>query len=341
MEKILEKSPGGSWVLIGNLKVEPPLFLAPMAGLTHSALRRVIADFGGVGLFSTEMLSARSLAVESPKLSPYLIKTPEESPMSYQLLAGSPREIPPAVERLGELGAAAVDLNLGCGAPRVKRSGSGIALWNDECRLKAVAAEIRKRTSLPFTAKIRLGPGPDPDELRRRVLILEDLGVDALYVHARFDREPFSRNPKWQWVGKIKEWVNLPVIANGGIFSLQDAQKCLEQSGADGLMVGRAAAMKPWIFSIIASKLYGTDSCCRQINLPEIYRAFFEGLASRFPVDRQLGRLKEFTHYFAGNYPFGNRLAMAVQRASSMDEAMEAAVKFFELNAGTEREKAN
>ncbi len=324
-------------VSIGSLQVSPPLFLAPMAGLTHSALRAVIAGFGGVGLFSTEMLSAKSLAVENPEISPYLIRTEREEPLSYQLLTGNPEEVPRAVERVQELGAAAVDLNLGCGAPKVRRAGSGIALWENEERLRAVIREIRRCTSLPFTAKIRLGPGPDEGELERRVRLLEDLGLDGIYIHARFDREPFSRRPKWEWIGLVKGWIEIPVIVNGGIFSAKDAVRCIEQSGADGLMIGRAAAVKPWIFSRIAYEIYGQDFHHEKIDLPRVYQAFFFELFSRFPEERQLGRLKEFTHYFSRNYPFGNRLAMAVQRAQSMEEALETATEFFEKNKGTER----
>ena len=324
-------------VPMGSLEVSPPLFLAPMAGLTHSALRALIAGFGGVGLLSTEMLSAKSLCMENSCVSPYLIKTERETPMSYQLLTGQPGEIPFALARLEDLGAAAVDLNLGCGAPKVRRTGCGIVLWNDEARLKAVVREIRRDTNLPFTAKIRLGPELSRTEFRRRLLLLEDLGLDALYIHARLDGEPFSRRPRWEWAGLAKKWVIIPVIINGGICGAGDAAKCLAMSGADGLMIGRAAVVRPWIFSEIASEIYKVDLPPAIIDLPGLYWAFWGGLVSRFPGERQLGRLKEFTHYFARNYPFGNRLAMAVQRAGTMEQAREEAILFFDKNQGMER----
>ncbi len=321
-----------SSMVIKGLKISPPLFLAPMAGLTHSALRALIAEFGGVGLYSTEMLSARSLPVESPRHSPYLITTKVESPLSYQLLAGSPEDIPKAVERVEELGAAAVDLNLGCGAPKVRRLGCGMALWEDMERLKAVVKKIRSCTSKPFTAKIRLGPKLHEEELKARLLLLQDLGVDCLYLHARLDKEPFSRRPRWEWAAKARLWLDIPLVVNGGIFSVEDARRCLEVTGANGLMIGRASAISPWIFSVIASRLYGKGKEPDAIDLPGIYEYFFNELVSRFPKERQIGRLKEFTHYFSRNYPFGNRLAMAVQRAATMSEALEAAQNFFEKN---------
>ncbi len=324
---------------LGNLEIRPPLVLAPMAGLTHSALRSIIAQFGGVGLYSTEMLSAKSIPFENPENSPYLIRTARETPLSYQLLVGQASHVRPAVERLEALGAAAIDLNLGCGAPKVRKLGCGIALWEDEDRLKEVVWKIRSSTDLPFTAKIRLGPCLDRAMFRRRLLLLEALGLDALYIHARLDREPFSRKPRWEWAGLAKQWLGIPIIINGGIFSLEDATRCLAQSNADGLMIGRAAAIMPWIFSCIASGLSGLSSPPPQIDLPAIYHSFCHGLISRFPQERRIGRLKEFTHYFSRNYPFGNRLAMAVQGSTSMSEAMEKADRFFERNRGTERFK--
>ena len=329
-------------VTVGTLEVTPPLFLAPMAGLTHSALRAVIAGFGGVGLFSSEMLSARSLPWENARISPFLVTTEAESPLSYQLLAGNVDEIAGAVARLEELGADAVDLNLGCAAPGVRRRGAGLALWNDLERLGRVVSEIRRRTALPFTAKIRLCSGSRrvscQQEFQDRVKFLEALGVDAIYLHARRDREPFARKPQWKMAGLVRQWLSIPLIVNGGIFSVPDARKCLEESGADGLMIGRAAAVRPWIFMEMASELYNTGSCPGIIDLPRVYMAFASELLERFPADRRLGRLKEFTHYFSRNYTFGNRLAMSVQRSRSVSEAMDKAMRFFEKNRGAERQ---
>ena len=108
---------------IRNLKIDPPLLLAPMAGLTHSALRTLLLSFGGVGLLSTEMLSARRLPAESDAVSPYLIRTDRERPLSYQLLVASARELAPAISALHRCKADSIDLNLGCPAPKVRQAG--------------------------------------------------------------------------------------------------------------------------------------------------------------------------------------------------------------------------
>ncbi len=324
----------GHRVKIGKLKVSPPLFLAPMAGLTHSALRQLILDFGGVGLLSTEMLSASSLPQENPSISPYLVRTERERPMSYQLLIYSARHVERAVEKIEELGADAVDINLGCGAPKVVKKGGGVALSRDMKRLREIVSKVKETTALPVTVKIRLGPRTDVKAFEDRCRFLEDLGIHALYVHARFDKEPFARPPRWEIAVSAKRALSIPVIINGGIFSARDAKRCLEITQADGIMIGRGAAIRPWIFRQIKETLIGgkDDFDASKVNLPEVWLSFFDYLEGLFLPERRLGRLKEFTHYFSQNYAFGNRLAMAVQRSRTMEEAKSRAMEFFEKN---------
>ncbi len=305
-----------------------PLLLAPMAGLTHSALRTLLLDFGGVGLLSTEMLSAGKLPNENPHVSPYLVRTDLESPLSYQLLITNIQEIEPAIQVLHRLSADAIDLNFGCPAPRVRKAGGGSSLMSDPKRVRSIVRAARRLTPLPLTAKIRLGESLNEPSLRSFCLMLQDEGIDLLTVHARLRGESFCRKPRWPWVGKVKKWLDIPVVANGGIFSVEDAVRCLEQSGADGLMLGRAVPQKPWIFAEIAAEVYGVSVKVDDINLPAIYGRFASGL-TRFRPERRLGRLKEFTHYFGLNYPFGHHLAMGVQKSRSITEAWQQAIDFF------------
>ncbi|MFA6283394.1 MAG: tRNA-dihydrouridine synthase family protein [Desulfurivibrionaceae bacterium] len=315
-----------------GLEISPPLFLAPMAGLTHSALRRLIIEQGTIGLLSTEMLSAARLPSESPQLSPYLVRSAQETPLSYQLLVSREEEVAPAIAKLHTLGAEAIDLNLGCPAPTVRRMGAGSRLMEEPALVQGLVAAARKQTSLPLTAKIRLGEALDEEKLRDFCRMLEGEGVDLLSVHARLRGEPFVRKPRWPWVGKVKSWVNIPVVANGGIFSVEDARNCLAQSGADGLMIGRGAAIQPWIFAALAHGLYNLGPEVGPVNKPALYLRFIELLEESFLPERRLGRLKEFSHYFAKNYPFGHSLASAIQSSVTVAEARERACAFFAKN---------
>ena len=320
----------GQSLSVRGLNIWPPLFLAPMAGLTHSALRTTILSFGGIGLLSTEMLAAQCLPKENATVSPYLIRTEQEYPLSYQLLLSQPDVLKPAITALEALSANAIDINLGCPAPRVRKAGGGSQLATNSQLVRAIIREARKETTLPLTAKIRLGKQLDTDALSSFCLMLEDEGIDLLTIHARLEKESFCRKPRWRAIANVKKNLSIPVVANGGIDSVDAAKRCLRESGADGLMIGRAAAAKPWIFSEIARDVYGLESHPLQmLSLPRVYHDVCQALQERFRLERRLGRLKEFTHYFATNYAFGHHLASRVQSSSTMEEAFGRAADFF------------
>ncbi len=304
-----------------------------MAGLTHSALRQVMVGFGGVGLLSTEMLSAKRLPRENPGISPYLIRTEVERPLSYQLMTSTEKEIDAAIDALHAFKADAVDLNMGCPSTAVGKMGAGVMLMEQPDEVRRIVAEARKRTALPLSAKIRLGSGADSGKLKTFCSMLEGEGVDMLTVHARFKNESFARRPRWTYVAEIKQYIKIPVIANGGVFSVEDAETCLRVSGADGLMLGRGAVMRPWLFAKIAGTVFGGNIKEPAVSLPNVYIAFLEALNERYRPVYRLGRLKAFTHYFARNYKFGHSLATTIQSSKNMDEARERAGAFFARNS--------
>ncbi|MCI5131701.1 MAG: tRNA-dihydrouridine synthase family protein, partial [Candidatus Electrothrix sp. EH2] len=196
---------------------------------------------------------------------------------------------------------------------------------------REIIATARRNTALPLTAKIRLGESFSEERLGNFCRMLEGEGIDLLTVHARLRKEAFCRKPHWEWVAKVKEWIDIPVIANGSVLSVADAKKCLSVSNADGLMIGRGAACAPWLFADIAREVYGADLPEVEICLPAAYADFVLAL-QRFPPERRLGRLKEFTHYFAKNYFFSHTLACEVQAAGSLEQAWQRASAFFQRN---------
>lgn len=328
-EACLSPLPVSSEIVAGRLVISPPLALAPMVGLSHSALRSLAQEEGGVGLLFTEMLAARRLPEENARISPYLIRTKGERPLFYQLFLTEEDAVGPAVARLHELDAAGVDLNLGCPAPQLRRHGAGVFLTSDPDRVCSLIRALRKATSLPLSAKIRLGENLDTDRLLDFCHMLEDEGLDMLTVHGRLNDEKFCRRPRWQMIGRVKDALRIPVLANGGIFSVADARECLRLSGADGLMLGRGAASRPWLFAEIAREVYGLSipESCR--GKRQVYFRFVALLDERFPVERRLGRLKQFSHYFARNFQYGHLLATSVQKSNTLDEARQQAEEFF------------
>jgi tRNA-dihydrouridine synthase B len=320
---------------VRNLRISPPLALAPMVGLSHSALRSLVQEEGGVGLLFTEMLAARRVPHDNPSCSPLLIRSAGERPLFYQLVAAEPQVIAPAVAKLHQLDAQGIDLNLGCPAPLLRRQGAGATLAGNRRLLTDILHELRRRTELPVSVKIRLGERDDSSELLALCRLFVDQGVDLLTVHARLNGEKFCRRPRWQRISVIKEKINLPVLANGGIFTVDDARKCLELSGADGLMLGRGVVTRPWLCADIATELFDLPNTRSMRTPAELYCRFTTLVEERFAPERRLGRLKQFTHYFAAGFPFGHHLTAAVQGSVTLAEAVDRAGLFFERHLGT------
>lgn len=316
-------------IRIGNLDISPPLALAPMVGLSHSALRSVILELGGVGLFFTEMLSAKRLPHENENISPCLIRSPSERPLIYQVFLSESSVVVPALTKLESIGADGIDINLGCPAPRMLKSGAGCALTRKHDTVKEIISKVRRNTRLPLTVKIRLGDELNTSRYLELCKIIEGEGADGLTVHARLNNEKFCRKPRWDWIAKAKKCIQIPIIANGGVFTSEDAQNCLNISGADGLMIGRGAVETPWIFAEIASSVYHLPKSNNPVSLTYVYFRFASLLQKRFSCERRLGRLKQFTHYYARSFKFGHQLTTSVQNSSSMEEALEHASMFF------------
>jgi nifR3 family TIM-barrel protein len=323
-EKSLQKS-----LIIRGLEISPPIVLAPMVGLSHSAFRSLVKAEGGVGLFYTEMLAAKRLPHDNELCSPLLIRDVSEKPLVYQIIAANEAEIEPAVTKLHKLGADGIDLNLGCPAPFQRKQGAGAMLAENHGQLRKVLRRLRKTTELPVSVKIRLGHSQNSDELRSFCLFLEAEGVDMITIHARLTGEKFCRKPRWAVIGEIKDAISIPIFANGGIFSPADARRCLELSCADGVMIGRGAVERPWLCAEIAREVYGIETAWKQRESAEVYSQFITLLEQRFAPERRLGRLKQFTRYYAASFQFGHHLAASIQNSDSIEQARGRAAVFF------------
>lgn len=302
-----------------------------MVGLTHSAFRSTLLAIGGVGLFYSEMLAARRLPHDNPRCSPLLIRSEAEKPFFYQIVTSDPGELARAVDKLHALDAQGFDLNLGCPAPMVVKQGCGQALLDDKTRLVKVVKELRRLTDLPLSVKIRLGDNAQDDSVLDDCRLFCNEGIDLICVHARYRGEKFCRKPKWSMVRRIKRAVPLPIMVNGGIFSVQDAQLCLSQSEADGLMIGRGAVIRPSLCREVAEAVYGIREKNQPWSNEQTVLYFISQLESRFPQERRLGRLKQFTHYFSQSIDFGHHLASAVQSSSSFAMAIDRVHQFFAI----------
>lgn len=312
---------------IGNLRVFPPLILAPMAGLTHAPLRKVLGELGGVGLFYSEMLSARALRHEVPGRSCFLPAAETTRPLCMQIFAAEPDQIAPAVAAGGAWQPDAWDLNFGCPAPEILKQGAGSALTRDIGRAWRMAEAMRQATSGPLLFKIRAEE--DRGRLLEFVQMLQSAGADAIVVHGRTAREKLCRPAHWEPIAAVAAAVRIPVIGNGDVRTADDAERMLAQTGCRGVMIGRAAVERPWIFREIAARWGVQVPPLRLRTRSAVYRRIAKLLREHYAHPRDLYRLREFTAYFAKNYKFGHTLWKGVQNASDVRAARTLAKGFF------------
>lgn len=316
-----------SQTVIRGVSFEPALFCAPLAGITHSAFRRLASEFGGCGGFWTEMLAAREVLKEDPKTSPWLKRSATEKRVIYQLMVRKDDPVEEIVARLAAAGADGVDINLACHAPVVRNVAAGSGLFEDAAALAEILGAARRCWPGLLTVKIRLGrdkPGWE-SRFEERLKLFEAEGVDAVILHPRFFEDKFKRRARHELLPWATSLTRVPLIANGDITGPETIARHPDRfEAAKGLMIGRMAAAKPWIFAAWNEPL--------EVDYAEVWRRMSEYIRADFPEKQALGRLKIFTRYYARNFKFGHHFNVAVHNAPTMDAACEAARAFLDRN---------
>ena len=232
------------------------LFLAPMAGIGHVAFRELMADFGGYGLLFTGMCSAKALPTENPKFSTVFTWREEELPyLVCQIFGSEPATMAQAAKRVAKEGFFGIDINLGCCAAAICKQGCGAALLKKPDQARAIVSAVREAVDIPLFIKFRTGWDNDPEKAAQLSMAFENAGADALVFHPRVAPDRRARPPKWRHIRYVKEAVSIPVFGNGNLFDAEDCKTMLEQSGCDGVSIGRMAVARPWIFAELAYNL--------------------------------------------------------------------------------------
>jgi tRNA-dihydrouridine synthase B len=230
------------------------LFVAPMAGITDRPFRRLARRFGAA-LAVSEMVSARPELRESRKTRLRLDHAGEPGPVSVQIAGADPRMLADAARLNVAGGADIIDINMGCPAKKVCNVHAGSALLADEALVARILEAVVAAVDVPVTLKIRTGPAPERRNALRIARIAEAAGVQALAIHGRTRACAFGGQAEYESIAEVKSRVRIPVIANGDVHTPEDAKRVLEATGADGVMVGRAAQGRPWLFREIAHYL--------------------------------------------------------------------------------------
>ena len=221
--------------------------MAPMAGVTTLPFRLMVKKLGA-GVVTTEMVSAMGLTLGKQKTLDYLRTHPSERPLAVQLFGAEPDVMARAAQMAVDAGADLVDINMGCPVRKVTKTGAGAALLRDPERVAELVTRVRLACNVPLTVKIRAGWSPRETVALEIARIIQDCGADAVTVHPRFATQGFSGTADWSLIGEIKSRLMIPVIGNGDIFEPSYAIKMKDQTGCDGVMIGRGAVGNPWIF---------------------------------------------------------------------------------------------
>lgn len=301
-----------------------PLFSGPMAGITHSAFRRLLADYGGYGALWTEMLSVRHILDEDIHASPWLKRRPQEGKVIYQLLVAGVHRLPEAVDRLSALHPDGLDLNIACPAPGIRRQRGGADLFEDRSRLREVVRVLRRSFPGLLTVKMRLGrQRPEWREtLYDRMQLLEDEGVDALTIHPRYSEEKLRRSARHDLYAELAAVTRLPIIASGDITGRDYAvAHAAGLAPTVGLMVGRMLAAQPWLFAKWHDPALVVDHL-------DVWDRLCDYIVEDFPADQALIRIRTIAPYFARNFLFGHTFQSRVRAAPDIPAARARASEF-------------
>ncbi len=244
---------------IGDLVLDTPLILAPMAGVCDLPLRLLCRELGGVGLACTNLLSCNAIVRGIDPVRKQARPYPADRPLCVQLYGNADDPLPEAARWIEEQGADVIDINMGCPVDKIAKKHGGALLLRNPASTAELALRIVRSVDVPVTAKIRLGWGTDEivaADLARR---LQDAGIAAITVHGRTAEQKFRGSVDLEGVAAVAAAVTVPVIGNGDIRSANDAMHMLATTGCDGLMIGRAATAQPWIFRQIADTLAGRE----------------------------------------------------------------------------------
>ena len=316
---------------LGPLRIDPPLVLAPMAGITDHAYRLMLRRIGGVGLVTMEFISSDAITRGNARQLRKLVFSDEERPLSIQIYGSDAERMAAAADIVEELRPDVCDINMGCPANKVLKGCAGAALMGDPPLARAIVRAVKRRLSIPLTVKFRLGL----DDRRMNFLDLgkmcEDEGVAAVAMHARTARQMYTGTADYTKIAELKRHLAIPVIGNGDVLGVEDAEKLFAETGCDAIMVGRATMKNPWIFRQIAARRAGGPVV--EATLAErrdLMLAHFEAIeASAAEPKEALHKLRTMTGWYTHGLPRGRDLRVRISSLQTPADFLAAVEEFF------------
>ena len=295
---------------IGNVRIDPPLALAPMAEVTDTYYRSLIKELGGVGLVVSEFVSSEGLTRKNDRSHQMLAFAENERPVAIQIYGGDPDRMDDAAAIVEEQGVDIVDINMGCPVRKIVNSGAGSAMLKDFDKASRTVEKICRRVKIPVTVKVR--KGWESDDVLPLLQRFEEIGVAAIAVHGRTRNEAYTGASDWDYIAYVKSALKIPVWGNGDVKTAADAIRMFERTGVDGVMIGRAALHNPFIFRDImaGARVQPADELNRRIDAMQRYLGKIDAAPQ---VDKwKLHKARTVIGWFSKGIPHGKDIRLGL-----------------------------
>lgn len=315
-------------IKIGNLEIENNIFLAPMAGITDLAYRRICKEYGA-GLTYTEMLSSKAIFYNDEKTKLLMKTKGEKRPIAFQIFGSDEEAMGYATNKISDM-ADIIDINMGCPAPKVVKNGDGSKLLLDLKKVEEITKAVVENSSVPVTVKIRKGWDNEHIVAVEAAQIIEDCGASAITIHGRTRSEFYTGTADWDIIKKVKQKVKIPVIGNGDVKTPQDAKRILEQTGCDGIMVGRATLGKPWLIEQIQTYLKNGE--IRKITNDEILQVILKHIELEIQEKGEYTGIREMRKhicYYLKGLPNASEVRDSINHMATEKEVKNTLLEYF------------
>jgi nifR3 family TIM-barrel protein len=315
---------------IRDIEINPPLVLSPMAGVTDYSFRRLLKRRGGVGLTVSEFISVEGLTRNNPKSKRQMRFWEEERPYAVQIFGGQWERMAMAAEMAEQIGADILDVNCGCPAPKVVKHGGGSGLLRDLPRLEKILTEIKKAISIPLTLKLRAGFTDTTINCVEASKMAEQCGVEHIALHGRTKEQGYKGLANWDLVREVKNAVSVPVSGSGDVVTIEGALKKWEETGCDGILIGRGAMQNPWIFRQIEDVLAGREPYQPPLTeKQEVLLEYFDMLREDMPELPALGKMKQLAGQFTKGLVGGAQFRQTLYHSHSAQEILDNIAVYF------------